>query len=177
MQIADLQEKIKCLEGATDELQQYSRRNSLRISGIIETEYEDVCGVTLNTFKKELKVDPPVEVCSIDRVHRVGPREAGKPMPVLGKFATYRDRSRIFKAKSTLRKKSRQDVPHTQSLYINEDLSKRRATRLWNAREKKREGKINDCWTIDGRILIKTSSNKILTMKDLDELEKLWSDQ
>ena len=72
-QIADLQEKIKCLEGATDELEQYSRRNSPRISGIIETEYEYFCEVTLNTFNKELKMDPPVEVSSIDRVHRVGP--------------------------------------------------------------------------------------------------------
>ena len=46
-------------------------------------------------------------------------------------------------------------------LFINEDMTKARATMAWEARNLKREGKITDTWTRDGVIFVKLGENRI----------------
>jgi len=58
-------------------------------------------------------------------------------------------------------------------LYINEDLTQRRSKLLFDCRAaKKKEKSLNDCWSFDGRILIKTCANKIMVIKSYEDLEK-----
>ena len=52
-------------------LEQFSRRNALRISGITEREGEDVLELTLNLVSSSLL--PPLTMEDVDRVHRFGP--------------------------------------------------------------------------------------------------------
>ena len=51
-------------------------------------------------------------------------------------------------------------VPHAR-FWINEDLTKVRANVLWNARKLKKIGKIEDCWSFDGSIFIKTKYGRV----------------
>ena len=60
------------MKSTIDEHEQYSRRNSLRISGIHEESNEDIVDVTLKFINKELGLASPIVDHDIDRVHRLG---------------------------------------------------------------------------------------------------------
>ena len=48
-----------------------------------------------------------------------------------------------------------------RGIFINEDLTKRRSNLLYQARKLKKEKKINDCWSYDGKVMLKNNVNKI----------------
>ena len=99
--IEKLESKVKCLESSFDDLEQYSRRNSVRISGIPETGTdENIEARVLDLFQHKMGVDTSVE--EIDRLHRVG-RRGARPRAVLVKFATYRAQQAVFRAKRYLK--------------------------------------------------------------------------
>ena len=95
--IESLTKRINDLEVALDDHEQYSRRNSLRLFGLVESENEDITKRTIDALNESMnpKLSPPLRLEEIDRIHRVGPRD--KPSrPVLVKFAS---RRRIYKAR------------------------------------------------------------------------------
>ena len=101
-EINQLKDDVARLQQDTDNLEQYTRRNSLRISGIPERAHEDLTDVCLNLFNMRMKLSPKITLNDIDRLHRVGKPEAGKTRAVLVKFATYRARYAVFSARSML---------------------------------------------------------------------------
>ncbi len=166
--INELTDKVLILEDKCDDLEQYSRRNSLRVSGVEEQPFEDVTKVTLGLIRQDLgKKEFPIS--AIDRIHRVGrKRENGTPRPILVKFATYRDRAQVFQLRTRLRNNEAKKGP----TYINEDLTQKRASLLYQARKLKKALKISDCWSSDGQILVKNNSGKILVIKSVNDLLK-----
>ena len=60
-------------------------------------------------------------------------------------------------------RKEDNDIP----VFVNEDLTKSRSYLLWTARKAKRNSKIQDCWTIDGNVMIKDNRNVIRQVKNL----------
>ena len=76
-----------------DELEQYDRRNSLRLSlNTKEEDAENTDEIVMNVAKK-LGVD--IECSDISRSHRVG-RPGSKPRPILVKFVSYRMREKLY---------------------------------------------------------------------------------
>ena len=138
--IAALRTALDHSEVKLDEHEQYSRRNSLRISGVTESEMEDVGAKTLDVFNKRMKLDQPITPDHIDRVHRVVPRKEGTARVVPMKFATYRTRNKIFRGRFSLNPRKQNDdnadLPH---IYITEDLTKLRAAPLWKGRQFKKK--------------------------------------
>ena len=188
-QISELNEKVNALELKLDDYEQYSRRNSLRISGIKETQSEDVAQKVLDVFNSKLDLDSPVTPDQVDRVHRVGPKKVETTRAILIKFATYGVRKKVFQSKKNLKAKTRnvqvtnednsdnrsvddQNTETDGSIYINEDLTKIRANLIWKARLLKKDKKISDCWTHDGTILIKNNVHKIIPINTETELVK-----
>ena len=233
--IAALEANQRILEKNCDALEQYSRRNTLRVSGLQELPNEDPVQVALAFCNFRLEVSPPITVEEFDRVHRLG--KVGSKRNLLIKFATYRSRNRVFAARSNLapshrrrppgepwRKpvepqgstshdadgddddtvtqedqhqeasdvgtpnndKSNVDIPidldvayaiksfdSRTNIWINEDLTKTRATLLWKARMMKKNGGINDCWSVDGNIIVKNKFNKIKKIFDQGDLDKI----
>ena len=55
-------------------------------------------------------------------------------------------------------------------IYLNEDLSKVRSELLFLSRKAKRGTKIMDCWSYDGRIVVKDLKGKISTVTSEKEL-------
>ena len=100
--------KLNTLKCDQDRLEQHTDRNSLRISGVPESEHEDVCGKVMGLCNGKLRI--PVKTSDIDRVHRVG-RPGTVPRQFLVKFATYGSRTSVYKAKSVLRPGGRH--PHS----------------------------------------------------------------
>lgn len=168
--IASLENRIAILETENDNLEQYSRRNSLRITGLVESESEDILSTVLDVINVNTKLTPPIEASDVDRIHRVGKKVPGRSRPTLIKFATYRARKRVMDKRSSFK-----NSESTTPIFLNEDLTKRRAQLFWKARQLKKEKRIHDAWTYDGNILVKDRNNRIVAIKGpqhLMELEK-----
>ena len=161
--IEQLEKQVRSLESAADQQEQYSRRNSLRISGIAEDENQTSEQIALKLIKDDLGLD--MDASSLDRVHRVGKISSDRksPRPILVKFSTYRQRHNVFKKKNLLK---------GRAVYINEDLTKYRAKLLYTARKLKKDRAISDCWTHDGQILVKTTHGLIQPINDETELQR-----
>ncbi|XP_071086617.1 uncharacterized protein [Haliotis cracherodii] len=130
------------LNKRTDDLEQYSRRNSIRISGVEETRDENVEDVVMDVLKD---VHPSINVSNIDRCHRVGKKNSGTKRQIIVKFVSYWDRNKVMRNRKLLK--------HTkQSVYLNEDLSHYRSKLFKKTRDLKRQKKIHATWTYDGRI-------------------------
>ena len=163
-EIESLKTRVGQLEYQHYELQQYSRRNSIRVSGLPETPNEDPAELSVDLFNNRMNLAIKPEY--IDRAHCVGRRVEGKDRPLLVKFTSYRARRSVIATRRTLRDTG-EDRP---KVFINEDLTQKRATLLFKARTKKREKRIQDCWSYDGRIVILDNVSKIHTVINDEEL-------
>ena len=74
-----------------------------------------------------------------------------RPRPVIVKFATAHARDVVIRARRRLRESG--DGP---TVYVNEDLTRRRAALAKKTRQLKKSRKINDCWTFNGKVVVKT---------------------
>lgn len=161
--ISALEKRVKDLEQKADEQEQYSRRNSLRIFGLAETEKEDTLSVAMDLFQNQMGLD--IDVSGIDRVHRIG-RKGERVRPVIVKFTSYRMRNMVFRSKSRLK------ADRTKKIFINEDLTKFRSELFFKTRQLKKKQQIADCWTFDGRVLLKNSRGVVTAINSQDDLEQ-----
>ena len=167
--ISDLRQKLEArdkevsdlkqlLQDKTDQLEMYTRRNSLRIFGITESEKEDTDELALSVAKK---ISVPLDLSDIDRSHRVGRKIPGKNRPIIVKFVSYRKRREMFQAKRKLK---------NQGITIREDLTKARLELLQAAIQ--RFGLANT-WTEDGAVIVKRENNRLRlqTLADLANIK------
>ena len=168
--ILKLEKRVAELESKIDQQEQYSRRTSVRIAGIEETANEDPEQKVRDIFKS-INLDPVIQRC-----HRVGPANAQAassvpsspartrgPRSILVQFTGQRDKDIVFA--------KRKDIGTThRDIYISEDLTKRRATLLYHARQLKKTKKILAAYTRDGRVLILDNTRKIHCISSLADL-------
>ena len=166
--IKELEKQVCNLELNCDALEQYSRRNSIRISGLKENEHENPVETALDLINNKMDID--MTTSALDRVHRIGKKKEGTTRPLLVKFATYRERYRVYKAKQRLKSEG------TTRIFVNEDLTRKRSLLLYKARQMKRRKLIQDCWSYDGQILIKDSRGKVIPINSDDDLENFNND-
>lgn len=140
--VQELNSRWKC---RTDELEQYQRRNNLRVFGISETAKEDTDKLVIALFKEKLGVDIPE--CRLDRSHRLGkirvpePGQKKRPRPIIVRFTSYRDRRQVFTSKKKWK---------DSGFSIQEDLTSDRQELLKRAAEVFGKDKT---WTLDGRVM------------------------
>ena len=101
--ITELERKTKENEYLFDSLEQYSRKNSMRIDGILENETECLMDTVLHLYNSRMRVDPPIRPEDIDRVHRLGSKSPSKVRTVLVKFVSGRIKDRVFRCKARLK--------------------------------------------------------------------------
>jgi len=195
-EIADLRatigakdKEILQLREQFDDLEQYSRRNCIRISPIPELESENTDSI-IKTVAKSIGVD--LQDVDIDRSHRVGRKpDPGQPSqhPIIVKLTSYRSKVALMKARRNLKDvdscKLFPDVswPPLPSrgvrgtrgppkIFINDDLTKTRAAVASKARELKASESLDDTWNRDGVIFVKKSNkvSRITTMRELEAL-------
>lgn len=163
---------VRRLTYENDALQQYSRRESVRIFGLPRESNESQEAVE----KKVLRVirDAGVSITSNDfsAVHRVGkPNSAG---PVLVKFVSRKKRSELMASKKSLKSKS-----GYAKIYINDDLTPLRHRLLMHC---KSMVAVHKAWSVGGRIhcQMKTTTEqqqpKVVVVESPDDLFKLGAD-
>ena len=103
-QIASLKVEVRKLREDHDALEQYGRRNNLRISGLPEPQLEpdqaeDTTGTIVQLANDVLKLDPPLQATDIEVSHRLKrPKNArqGEPRPVIVRFRSKQERFRVI---------------------------------------------------------------------------------
>ena len=92
----------------------------------------------------------------LDIVHRLKVKN-GIP-PIIVRFTSYQAKQRLYKVKKNCRDKDWSSVlGDSMRIYINENLTRRRAQLFKKAREAVKSKQLAGCWTIDGKIFAKKS--------------------
>ncbi|CAG2223095.1 unnamed protein product [Mytilus edulis] len=179
----ELQNHINTLELRLDDMEQYSRRTCLKISGIPEPETatfdEDTDSKVLSVINKMIikHHDRKLSLRDIGRTHRIGERKKGRTRDIIIRFISYRDRALVYSNKKNLKMVNDEQDNVKKRIYVNEALTLKRATLFRKARQLKHDKLINSCWTHDGKILVrnltKDETFQIKTEKDLTRFLKL----
>ncbi|KAI8486088.1 hypothetical protein Bbelb_361880 [Branchiostoma belcheri] len=151
-------------------LEQYSRRNCAIISGIPETPGErSTDSPVLSIANDTLKCDPPLNINDIDRSHRLGkPIGDQRLRPIIVKFCSYRSKAALLRAKTTA---SGRATLKENGIDVNENLTKANMDLLKDARFLVKMKLLNQAWSYDGKIFVKTPQNErrvLYTSIDLD---------
>ena len=169
--IRTLEEKVETLEAETDRREQYTRRPNLRISGIPETTNEVTNDLVVTTIKK-LGFDN-IGVSDLERSHRIVRKTDNRGRPrrrtIIVRSLTDAVRDDVYRSRTKL--KNHNQHHRDEQVYINEDLTSKRASLAYKARSLKKENKINDCWTYTGKVFVKTNAGmikEIQSAKDFD---------
>ena len=160
--------KIRELEKRVEGLEMYGRRNGIRIYGVSETPHENTDNIVLK-LADEIEANIPPH--ALGRSHRVGPATASKPRPIISKFVGHNFKVNFMRNKRKLRKSDDdeeepvQDGPERRPpkppIFINEDLTSKRAGWAKKARGWKKSSKIKDTWTRDGVLFVKTNQSEL----------------
>lgn len=161
--------QIKRLASQTEELEQYSRRNAIRIHNV---------PIPTDTHTGYLNTDPIVRKLVLDNIgitlsegdisrSHLCSRVVNGKAQVLVKFTTYNKRREVFQAKSKLKGNPAQ-------LFIVEDLTRFRSELMYELRQLRKANKIAQAWTQDGRIFVRVQPDgqKIL-INGRDDIAKL----
>ena len=67
-------------------------------------------------------------------------------------------------------RKKLKTLKNPRPIYIQDDLTALRATMAFMARQLRNQGKINDTWIFDSRVLVKDLHNRIKQVNGLSDL-------
>lgn len=157
--VLSLEQRVGQLELANDALEQYSRRNSVRISGL-DTDSDDPEDLESKVISLVKKGNVTINTQDIDRVHKVGQKD-----DILVKFTTY-------KAKASVMNKKKEINAKENDVYIGEDLTHLRSTLLYEARQIRKAGLVKHVWTSDGKIIVRDNTDKkrkVFSLRDLNQ--------
>lgn len=156
--------RVTVLESQADQAEQYSRRNCLRISGVQEEANENTDDFTLKVAND---IGSNIQLNDIDRSHRIGNpnnKKRVKPRDIIVKFSTYRARLNFYKQRTALKECGYLGV------FVNEDLTKKRSSLLYQARTLVKSERLKGAWSSDGTVLIKDTEDNVHRVTSLTDL-------
>ena len=179
--IEDLQAEVKGLRLVNDALEQYGRRNNLRISGIPESaldegENEDTTAAVVDLANTVLQLDPPLQPSDIEVSLRLKkPRKAKptEPRPIIVRFRSKAERYRVISNRKNLRPSNdTKDI----KVYINEDLTTARAKLFSTVRLLFRQKHFTQVWTYNGCIKVKDLRGTLKSINSIDDVKNCLPD-
>lgn len=175
--IDEQSEEISELYDLQDQLEQYTRKNSLEIHGIPESAYSSTEEVVLK-LADALKV--PVQSQDIEISHKL-PSKGMKPIIV--KFVSHKVKTRLYKERAKLKNVSVSELfpsancatrTEATRIFLNENLTSYRRKIVNRANDMKRNGLLLSVWTLDGKIFVKTSpSGRPIRIHEEEDLNNI----
>ena len=144
---------IHDLEEKYDDIEQYSRKFNLEIHGIPERKEEDIAQIILDLAEA---IDADVREEDIDICHRLYKAE-GKARPIIVKFTNYDSKYEMYSKRLRLRKVDNREKFGVERVFINENLTSRRALLYSKVRKKVKDNSVWNTWTMDGKIFLRKS--------------------
>jgi hypothetical protein len=132
-----LKKRVQELEGRNDDIEQYSRVNSLEIHGIPLDKNENVLTVVKQVGKA---LDLEITDAMVDACHRLGRgADPASPPGIIVKFVRRMDKEELLRIRRVKRTLSTRHMGMAMDnpVYINESLTKRRRL-LYNSARKVR---------------------------------------
>ena len=99
-EIEQLRAQLSAAQNDVDSLEQYSRRNSLMITGLPESARESTDALVIDLAKAAGVI---VTVADLDRSHRVGPPRRDRPRQIIAKFVAFNKRQELLEARTNLK--------------------------------------------------------------------------
>jgi hypothetical protein len=179
--------KIKELESRIDDLEQYTRKEDLIVTGleIKRTFAEAVVNVDpsasaesdkeptmkVNEVEKQTlaflnRFGMNIEESEVSACHVLGKKKENGTQNVIIRFVSRKTKERVlFYARTS--KKFR-----ATRVFVNEHLTKKNGEIAKRARELKKEGKLIDTWVRDTKVFIKIGEKQVRVVKDIEELSQ-----
>lgn len=179
-QVQEKDKKIKELESRIDDLEQYSRKDDLIITGMkversyarvaegeagVETDLngfntvEDQVITKLNEHGLELKEE------EISACHPIGKRNDNGETKVIMRFVSRKTKDRLLRNGRKLK---------NTGIYLNEHLTSKNGGIAKAARDLRKQNKIDSTWTRNCKVFVKMLDGTVLPpIKDKEELSKL----
>ena len=167
-----LQQELAEVRSELNELEQYSRRSCLNISGIPETATESTDRIVRDVAAAAGVTLTPAD---IERSHRVGRQQNEKSRTIIVKLSSH-SRDALYAARKNLRSASSATLgPEVlKSVFIAENLTKANQQVMYTARQIKRRGKLHSVWTDNCRMKVRLQASGptriIRSMNDLRDL-------
>ena len=198
--IATQQREIHDLQDKIDDMDQWTRRGSMRIQGLREDGAGTLQDKLLKLFNNDLKIQPPIMLEEVEVTHRLprrrpaaavhepasksaGDREADgdassrqspqPPQTVILKFLSRRTKSRVMVKDVRKKLKDLDPTSYPYPVYFQDDLTARRAKLAYEARQLRQLGAISDTWIAHSKVIIKDNYNRIHSVTSPRELTKL----
>lgn len=160
----DLQQQIWGLEESMDELEQYSRRTSLRFHNCPQPNSNNSTDSIIKDICRE-KLGIQITENDIFRSHPIGNRNNHGGIQIICRFQNWKTKNTVYKAKSKLK---------NSDIFVTEDLTRYRQGIIHELSAAKRLRKVHSFWTNDGRIFTKLSENgQKYLIKSISELHKI----
>ena len=160
---------IHDLEEKYDDIEQYSRKFNLEIHGIPERKEEDITQIILDLADT---IDADVREEDIDICHRLYKAE-GKARPIILKFTNYDSKYEMYSKRLRLRKVDNREKFGVERVFINENLTSRRALLYSKVRKKVKDNSAWNTWTMDGKIFLRKSpTGRPICIKAEDDINK-----
>ena len=156
---AELSQEVSLREKQTNELEQYGRRNNVRITGIDDSVAETAEMTTtkvVNLMNDKLSMS--VSEHDVDISHRMGKFDQNKKRPIIVKFTRRHVQHDVMKNAKMLR---------GTGIYINEDLTKLNAKVLTAVRVKDKDN-VARAWSFQGKLFLKYVTDQIEEVKYKD---------
>lgn len=174
--IEEQRDEISELYELQDQLEQYTRKNSLEIHGVPESAYRSTEEVVLKLAEM---LEVPVQSQDIEISHKL-PKKGMKAIIV--KFVSHKVKTQLYK-RAQLKNISISDLFPSATLatrgeatriFLNENLTSYRRKIVNRANEMRRDGLLLSAWTLDGKIFVKTSPNgSPIRINELEDLEAI----
>ena len=156
-----------------DNLEQYTRKNSLEIQGLPE---DANSSTEMAVIKVAEALNITVEPEDIDISHKL---KNGKGIIV--KFVSHKVKSKLYKERTNLKHVKISDVfpsypayGQQRRIFINENLTAYRRRLVEAANKQRRDGLLLSVWTLDGKVYVKTSPQgspkRIFAEEDLNNV-------
>ena len=147
-----------------DDMEQYSSRSCLVVTGVPEKAEENTDDIILNTATQKLGIK--LELHEIAKSHRLGTKKEskeGQPIhrPITVKFVSDRSKQKLFHQKKKLK---------GTGISIFENLTQRRAQLM---KEVKRIAGVRNVWSNDGNIFTLNHFGKIFKVTRNEDLKKV----
>ena len=172
-EITELKDELRRTNEQLNELEQYSRRLCINITGIPETAGESTDQIATDLAKMAGVTVTPAD---IDRTHRIGKPGTGKTRAIIVRFTNFTKRQEVYNARRELRKPRpfRGSVVSAEvagKAFVSDNLTRQNQHTMFVARNLKKEGKIHSAWTDVGKMKIRLrEGDQTKVIRSLDDL-------
>ena len=163
--INKLQAQVRNVSYENDSLNQYSRRENVRISNVPEVEDEDLIKTLIEIGGS---IGVAIKADNINTIHRIGPKREGKARQIIARFVHREPRYLLLKNRVDLKKTERY-----KNIYIAEDLTQMKFKLLYYV---KKQRNVKSAFTKEGRIHCTLDDDSKVIIDTPDDLFKIGMD-